>query len=217
MGDIFSEAWSLWELGEIYRVMGEHDKARSCYEDHKALLDRFEDPNGITFYHRGLGDLALARNDLGEAERQFGESLKYALAAGHSWAMSYALTGLGRASSDSGNYTRSRDYFAQALKRVKEADELGIALVVLAGVAELYAASGEPERARDLARLIVNHPVSWRETKERVRTILESRPGSPLVERPVELREQAGTPDVWGEVDRLLGEMLKLSKNQLAY
>jgi hypothetical protein len=37
------------------------------------------------------------------------------------------------------------------------------------------------------------------------------------VERPVELREQAGTPDVWGEVDRLLGEMLKLSKNQLAY
>jgi len=204
VGDIFSESWSLWELGEIYRVMGEHDKARSCYEDHKALLDRFEDPNGITFYHRGLGDLALARNDLVEAERQFGESLKYALAAGHSWAMSYALTGLGRASSSSGNYARSRDYFTQALKRAKEADELGIALVALAGVAELYTATGGAERARDLATLVVNHHVSWRETKDQGRAILAGITGSLPVEAQVEFGEQAGRLDVWEKVDKLI-------------
>lgn len=207
VGDIFSEAWSLWELGEIYRVMGERDKARSYYEDHKALLDRFEDPNGVTFYHRGLGDLAPARNDLGEEERQFGESLKYALAAGHSWAMSYALTGLGRASSGSGNYARSRDYFAQALERAKEADELGIALVALAGVAQLYAATGEAQPAWHLATLVVNHHVSWRETKEKARTVLEGIKGPLPVESQVEFGEQDGTSNVWGEVDHLLSEL----------
>jgi tetratricopeptide (TPR) repeat protein len=187
--------------------MGDAGKARACYEEAKALLDRFEDPNGNIFYHRGLGDLALVIHDFGEAERQFAESLKFALAAGHSWGMSYALTGLGRACSGSGNYARSRDYLKQALQRAKEADELGIALVALAGVADLLAATGEAEQAWDLATLVVNHHVSWRETKERAQAVLEALRGSLPVEPQVEFGEQAGTSNVWGEVDHLLSEL----------
>lgn len=81
------------------------------------------------------------------------------------------------------------------------------ALVALAGVAELFAATGEAEQAWDLATLVVNHHVSWRETKEKVRAVLEGIKGPLPVESQVEFGEQDGTSNVWGEVDHLLSEL----------
>ena len=207
VGDIFSEAWSIWELGEIYRLKGDLEKARTCYQDAKTLLDRFEDPNGDTFYHRGLGDLALALNDFAGAERQFAASLESARAADHYWGMSYALTGLGRASLGLRNYGAARDHFKAALQHAKEADELGIALVALAGLAAFYAATAEPECAWILATQVLNHHVSWRETKGIAESILKALK-EVLPEVPaVKLLETGNPLELWAELDSLSGEL----------
>jgi predicted ATPase/DNA-binding SARP family transcriptional activator len=207
VGDIFSEAWSIWELGEIYRLKGDLAEARKCYQEAKTLLDRFEDPNGDTFYHRGMGDVALALDDFAEAERQFSASLESAHAADHHWGMSYALTGLGRAWLGLENYGAAREYFREALQHAKEADELGVALVALAGLAALYAATAEPKRAWNLATQVLNHHVSWRETREIAASILDAAKDA-LPEVPAVKPLETGNPmDLWPELDRLLGEL----------
>jgi hypothetical protein len=44
-------------------------------------------------------------------------------------------------------------------------------MVVLTGIAEVSAATGAPEEAHLLASLVVAHPMSWHETKERAQRI----------------------------------------------
>ena len=44
-------------------------------------------------------------------------------------------------------------------------------MVVLAGIAEVYAATGAPEQAHPLAALVIAHPISWNETKARAQRV----------------------------------------------
>jgi predicted ATPase/DNA-binding SARP family transcriptional activator len=207
VGDSFNEAWSLWEMGEIYRVMGNYDDARRCYEDAKTILDKFDDRNFYIFYHRGLGDIALVRSDFDDAASQFGESLKQARAADHAWGMSYAFTGLGRAAIGLGDHQAARGHLLEALLHAKRADEHGIALVALGGVAEFLAARDEAERAYEMGTFVVNHHVSWRETKERATAIQELVKASLASDLAAVAQERSRNLNIWGEVDRLMNEL----------
>jgi tetratricopeptide (TPR) repeat protein len=207
VGDSFNEAWSLWEMGEIYRVMGNYDDARRCYEDAKTILDKFDDRNFYIFYHRGLGDIALVRSDFDDAASQFGESLKQARAADHAWGMSYAFTGLGRAAIGLGDHQAARGHLLEALLHAKRADEHGIALVALGGVAEFLAARDEAERAYEMGTFVVNHHVSWRETKERATAIQELVKASLASDLAAVAQERSRNLNIWGEVDRVITEL----------
>ena len=44
-------------------------------------------------------------------------------------------------------------------------------MVVLMGIAEVYAATGVPEKAHLLISLVIAHPMTWHETKARAQQI----------------------------------------------
>jgi tetratricopeptide (TPR) repeat protein len=154
-----------------------------------------------------LGDIALARNDFTDAGNQFDESLEYARAADHAWGMSYALTGLGRATLRLGDHQTARGHLLEALLHAKKADERGIALVALGGVAEFFAARDKAEQAYEVGTFVANHHVSWQETKKRATAIQEFVKASLAPDLAAAVKERSRNLNIWGEVDRLMTEL----------
>ena len=173
-GDLFVEAWCTWEMGEIVRVTGDLSAARQWFERSRPLFEQFTDKTGVTFYYRGLGDLAYARGEYRQAQLYFQQSRDHAQANNHDWAMAYALAGLGRTAVRLEEVDAARLNLAAALQSAQQTGDRGITLVVLARVAQFYAAIGETDSAVELATLVAEHPVSWRETRAQATTVLES-------------------------------------------
>src|SRR5690606_33357746 len=88
-------------------------------------------------------------------------------------AMAYALAGLGRAQMALRDYEEARKYFRRALRRALRASDQGVTLVVLGAVTSLYAETGDAEEALALGTLILEHPVTWHETREQVQATLD--------------------------------------------
>ena len=202
--DTFSEAWYIWEMGEICRVAGEEEAARRWYDKAKGLFERIPDVNGVAFYHRSLGDLAHARRDYQEAQRQFRLSLALAQQMRHSWAESYAAAGMGRALLALGQPDAAQKLLLLALKVAKHTTDSGIILLALARITEWCLATGKYERAVALAALIVNHYASWRETKAQAETVLTDATAYLSGEQVAAAWERGGEMDLETVVSDLL-------------
>lgn len=171
--DLFREAWSTWEMGELERVAGDYPAARSWFERARELFMRFGDQTGLAFYERGLGEIALSQGHYGEAQERFQASLKEAEETGHDWAKAYALTGLGRVATFEADYEAAQLYLDEALALTWATHEQGITQVILAAMANLYAAMGDLDRAIKVGQQVINAPTAWNETKAQARAVLD--------------------------------------------
>ncbi len=172
--DRFGEAWSVWEMGEILRVEGDYNAARTWYERARGMFEEVKEINGVIFYHRGMGDIAHTQGDYSEAYRQFQLSLEYARRVNYKWGVAYALAGLGRAATGLGEYDAARSHLSEGLRTAEATGDHGLALFVLASWAHLYAATGESELAAETGGLVSRHFASWRETKAQIASLLTS-------------------------------------------
>lgn len=171
-GDVFGEAWSMWELGEYYRVAGDVKNAFMGYDRSLSLFEQVNDRNGYTFFHKGLGDLALQTGDYPRAYRQFELSLERAREVGHAWGAAYALSGLGRAALGLGQIQEADTLLAQALFEARNVWHNGLTLLVLSGTASLRAAQGDLQQAVALATFVAGHVNTWYEVRNRMQALL---------------------------------------------
>jgi tetratricopeptide (TPR) repeat protein len=211
--DIFGEAWSSWEMGEIHRVAGDLITARVWYDQARVLFEKFQDSNGFTYYHRGLGDIALANGEYNEAQQQFLQSLEHALKNGFKWGAAYALAGLARVAVCLGQYEAARSYFSEGLQNAITTGDRGLALVVLAGYAGLFAVIGEAERAVELCTLVAEQFAAWKETKKQAAAILSEVKGLAL-ESVAAAQKRGRNTNVWEVTELLLQEALELERNK---
>lgn len=212
VGDVYGQAWSTWEMGEIQRLAGDVQAAKKWYVEARTHFDRFAQSggtgdyqSGAIFYRRGLGDLALVNGDPVEAEAHFQDSLKYARAENHEWAAAYALCGLGQAALLAGKPELARDLFRQALQTGRKTGDRGVSMVGLAGMARVYAETGELERAVELASLVAEHYASWGETKAQASATLALALQNLPEELAAAAQERGARLDLWGTVEGLLG------------
>jgi tetratricopeptide (TPR) repeat protein len=166
-------------MGEIERVAGNYTAAQQHYEQAHVLFGDIPDrmtswhvAQSTIFYHRGLGDIAYACGDPAAAERHFQASLASARENDHDWSAAYALAGLARAELALQQPDEAREYLYEALTKAQKYGTDGIMMVVLTGIAEVYAATGAPGKAHPLASLVIAHPMSWHETKARAQQVL---------------------------------------------
>lgn len=206
-GDGFAEAWSTWEMGEIYRVSGAYDEARRWFEDAKICFDKLKEPAGYTFYHRGLGDIARSLAHYQESEKQFQKSLAYAQSMNHEWGVSYALTGLARAAILLQQYDDARSHLAEALQVVMALDEPGTLLAVVSAAATLHAALGHSEYAVELGALVTNHFATWREVKTEAAALLAELAAPLPSERFAALENSGRQRDLWQTAAELLNDL----------
>jgi predicted ATPase/DNA-binding SARP family transcriptional activator len=207
-GDRSSVAWHVWEMGEIERVAGNYTAARLHYEQAHILFADIPDRmtgwhvvQSSIFYHRGLGDIAYACGDPAAAERHFQASLASARENDHDWSAAYALAGLARAVLALQRPDEAREYLYEALTKAQKYGTDGIMMVVLTGIADVYAATGAPEQAHPLASLVVAHPMSWHETKARAQRIQAATAVRLNSSAPAVVHTEPGT--LWSVVEHL--------------
>lgn len=169
-GHHWEHGWDLWEMGEIYRFMGDFAAARAWYERALPVFAGGIDHNGLTFYDRGLGDIALAEGDFQEAYRRFEASLQRATETDHLWSINYALRGLADAAMGLGEFATARQHLVEALQAAYErqtapGDPGGMFLAVFAAAARFFHAMHQEPEARDLACYVLKNRLTWNETR----------------------------------------------------
>lgn len=200
----YGEIWGDWEMGEIYRVAKDPSTARHYYEQARPGFERLGEKNGLAFYHRGLGDLALDAGDFALAREHFRQGLDLIQQVRHRWAGAYLLNGLGRAELGLRQQQTAHKHFLAALREAQSTGDPGILLVVLAGLVDWYAAHGDLQQAVSLAALVAGHPVSWLETKARVAMVLESAASTLSAEEFAAIKERSKSLDAWQVAERLV-------------
>lgn len=173
-GNALGIAWSYWEVGEINRVAGDLLGAKEGFEKARILFENLDDPTSPIFIQRGLGDISQAIGDFNEAKRYFEESFLKAQQTNHKWAVAYALSSLGRAEVALGEVKSAREHFSQAIQTAQSIDQKSLVLKALAGYAGFFASLDKFEQAVELGSLVINHKLSWNETKAQMLALLQS-------------------------------------------
>jgi tetratricopeptide (TPR) repeat protein len=203
-GDRFDEAWDRWEMGEVLRVMGRPEEARRWYEHSRIIFDELDFEVGLSFYYRGLGDLALAGGDAAGAEAHFRKCYEWAERTSHTWQQIYALVGLGRAATAAGKINEARNIYVRALRLFSSAGDAGLPLRGIAAIAQFYRRLGDAARAAELAQLVLSHSLSWREARLEMGELLGLSPEESVDRRearPFDLAEAWET--LAGDLERL--------------
>jgi predicted ATPase/DNA-binding SARP family transcriptional activator/tetratricopeptide (TPR) repeat protein len=165
-------AWSLWEWGELRRLQGQTEAARDLYERSLVRFQQHGISLGLVYYHRGLGDLALMRQDWPTARAHYDQALEALQDTYHPWGQGYIYTHYGLAQIAQGELEAARQSYREAVHYVMVLGDKGVTLMALYGVTNLLAAEGDLAGAAGLAAFVQFHLAAWWETRERARRFL---------------------------------------------
>lgn len=169
-------SWAMWEMGELYRLMRNFEQAQIWYQKSLPYFEKIQENNGIGYYFRGLGEMALDLEQWEEAYQQFQksiEALTYEHRAWSVWSLAYVEAGLGRALIGLGKFPEARDVLQKAIHDTEAYKGWDLIFVPLLGCASLYAATGRPAQAIELAAFIIGEVLSWNETKRQAGEVIE--------------------------------------------
>ena len=169
-------AWHTWELGEIYRLMGELEQAKKYYQEALPLFEKLQDHLGLGFYHRGYGDIALMVGNWEEARSEFQEAL-----TNHekeqrnlkNWGQAYYHARLGIALVHLGAFGEAKLHLKTSLSRAEDWAHPDMNALPLTGIATLLANNGYSAEAIEIAACVINKPTTWHEVKQQASIILE--------------------------------------------
>ncbi|MCA9957894.1 MAG: tetratricopeptide repeat protein [Anaerolineales bacterium] len=165
MGDDNGEAWSYFEVGELCRLL-DRPEAESFYEQAFAAFTRLQMDHGLTFYYRVRGRARLAAGDVVGARADLEQSM--ALSHDNSedyWNRAYTLCELAHVALTEKDYETAASYFHDALQLADRWASLGIILVILAGMAHMWAYQKKYVQAAEMAALVLHHRAVWDETR----------------------------------------------------
>jgi predicted ATPase/DNA-binding SARP family transcriptional activator len=167
--------WGLLELGEIERVAGNLDKAQSLLQQCNAMHQDTPRSEVQAFYYKGMADLALDRGEHETAMRHFEQSRELARRDYNSWCVVYSDLGLGRSTLASGDLPATREHLFNAFNILR--DEWGsmppLYTLGLEIWAEYCAARGDFRRAVELSSLVIQHPATWQDYRDRAGQLIQ--------------------------------------------
>jgi ATP/maltotriose-dependent transcriptional regulator MalT len=120
---------------------------------------------------RSLGNIAYIKSDYVEAKHYYWDSLVTSKAMGNRWGIAAGFRSLGYTACQLGAFPEAQAHFHEALKTATEIHNVPETLNVLAGIAELFAQQNQLERAVELNALVLYHPLSAQDTKDRTESV----------------------------------------------
>ena len=202
LGDILNK------LGTAHVQLGEYEAAQQTVQAALAARTEANDKRGIGFSLFRLGNLAWRMGNYEEARQRSQESAEIFKTIGLEWGLCCALNNLGDIACTLGRLSGGRRYFQAILKsrlaiNALENDRVGDAL---AGLAAVLIAEGQPEHAAGLLTLVLSHPTTWQETKDRATSLLSELEGQLSPHAIVVAKKWAETRPLADVVAELLGE-----------
>jgi predicted ATPase/transcriptional regulator with XRE-family HTH domain len=185
IGDPRLIAFGLDFLSRSAFRLGRYDQARAALEENVVLNRSIGFGWGLGTAYRGLGIVAQAHGKHQEAVAMFRKGLDTFTELGGSWFVARVLAEMGGSVLALGNEAEAGHVWREALRIATDIHGIPVALEALAGFASLQAKQGDREHALDLLLLVLNHPASFQETKNRagqLRAELEAQLTSQQVE-----------------------------------
>jgi tetratricopeptide (TPR) repeat protein len=172
LGNRWGTVFTLISLGRVAQALGEYHEARRYFEEGLAIRQGLNDLRGVALCLNQLGDVATAMGDHNEARWRYQESLALFKEIGNRSGVATTLTRLGYCALALHDLTAARDHFFAALHTAWETRAIPRTLEALAGIATALA-SEQPDRARNLALLVWNHPAVTQESRDRASKLLD--------------------------------------------
>ncbi len=141
------EAIGLNTLGNLVLNQGRYEEARSLYEQALSLHRDLDDKRGIAASLVNLGYATANLQDAVAARAYYEEGLFINRELGARSGVAIVLVNLGGLCCDQGDYDAARDYLVNCLKLCQQLNPIYITPAALAGMATLYRAQGQAERA----------------------------------------------------------------------
>jgi predicted ATPase len=167
IGDPRFIAIGLRILSQSAFTLGRYDEARAAVEESAALSSSVGDRWGLGSAYRGIGVVAQAQGEHNQAVDMFRQSLDTFTELGGSWWVARVLAEMGRSVFALGNEAEAERVWRESLRIAIEARGTPVALDTLAGFASLEAKRGVLEHALELLLIVLGHPASFQETKNR--------------------------------------------------
>ena len=169
-------AWHAWELGDIYRLIGDMHSAREYYQQALPFFEAIQDYVGLGFYDRGMGDIAMQQEDW-EAARQW---YQQALAVQEkeqrslrSWGLAFYQARLGMALVRLGDFGEAKQHLRTALVMAEQWVYPDMKALPMTGIASMLAASGLPAQAIEVAACVISQPTTWNEVRGQAQLVIE--------------------------------------------
>jgi len=195
IGDLRMTAFGLRLLSNSAFTLERYDEARAVLEESVALNSSVGDRWGLGSAYRGLGIIAQVLGQHQEAVVMFGKGLDTFTELGGSWWVARVLCDMSRSVFALGNHAEARRVWRESLRIATEIHATPVALEALACYASLQAEPDDMEHALELLLIVLNHPATVQETRNRaahLRIELEAQLTSRQVEA-AQVRAQAKT------------------------
>jgi len=167
-------AWQLLEKGEVHRIFGELENASRAYEGARELFEKMNLTLGLGYYERACGDLALHDGRYKDAMLHYQQFATLATTDNHTWSMVQAQAKISLIHAYLGNIQQARMEMKTALREIKKwrQDDLTLQALLTEPICLIH--EGKLEEAVELASFMQNHQLSWNETKQQTRAMLEA-------------------------------------------
>jgi len=171
IGDVRFTAFGLNLLSWNALALGYTDEARAALEEGVSLSKSIGDRWGLAFAYRGLGRIAQTRGEHAQAVEMFGKSLDMLAEFGTHQDEARVLVELSHSIFALGNDAEAERGWRKALRIATEIQSTFVALEALVGIAMLKANQGNAEQSLKLSSIVLNHPASLQETKNRASSL----------------------------------------------
>jgi predicted ATPase/transcriptional regulator with XRE-family HTH domain len=167
IGDPRFTAIGLNILSWLALKLGRYDEARAALEESITLNVSVGDRWGLAFAYRGLGLIAQAQGEHIQAVDIFRKSLDMLAELGARPDVARLLAEMSRSVFALGDEAEAERGWRESLRIANETRGAWVALEALVGIASLQAKRGACEQALELLLIVLNHPASIQETKDR--------------------------------------------------
>ena len=168
-----SEFWSLVILGDTLRDQDRFAEAGGCLEQAGRLARRVDDPLEAAVLNLKSGELALLQGEHAAAVARLSLALDWFEPHQVVWGTVQALSGLGYAACDAGDFREARERFAQALQAALAHGAQPLANGAAAGIAHWLKATGKLEFSVEVLARVQRDPATERGTlRQRVEPLL---------------------------------------------
>lgn len=147
--------------------MGEYKEAQKFLEKGLVISEEIGYRWIITLSLEHLGNVAYGWRNYKEARRLYKKGLAVAREMSTQWGIVSSLNGLGDVACALGEYQESKRYFYEALQTAMQIRAVPLALDALVRIATLLMKEGGKARALELLALPLQHPGTYKETKDR--------------------------------------------------
>ncbi len=199
-------AWAIDALADLAGSRGEYDRARELLDASSTIFSALGDEVNAAWSLSSLGRVLGLVGEQASARQLLEESLAIFEGLGDRHGAASTHNSLAEIAYSLRDLAAAQGHWLAALRLAREVGALPLILDAMVGSAQIYAATGLPQRARELAALALAHPASWQETIAAAEAVLAATEGA-LEREAAEQAARRGRTTPWEvAAARLLAE-----------